>query len=160
MNLTYEKGRFTNAATRGNGLVGENVTPNIRSVRAVPLELHGNSHKVPDLIEVRGEVFLTHAEFKRINEVNEQAGSPTFANPRNAAAGSVRQKDPKITASRRLDAFFYAQGMCDGCGFQSQLELLETYREWGLKTNPNVRGCNGVEEGLRFTDEGRTRKEQ
>jgi DNA ligase (NAD+) len=159
MNITYEKGRFTGAATRGNGLVGENVTPNIRSVRSVPLELHGSSHKVPDLIEVRGEVFLTHAEFKRINEVNEQAGSPTFANPRNAAAGSVRQKDPKITASRRLDVFLYAVGACEGCSFKSQHELLTAYDKWGLKTNPNVKVCKNIEEVLAFTEEWRTHKE-
>src|SRR5439155_15271794 len=96
-------------------------------------------HPTPSLIEVRGEVFLSHEEFARINAGNEEAGLPTFANPRNAAAGSVRQKDPKITASRRLDAFFYAVGACEGRRIESQIELLESYREWGLRTNPNVR---------------------
>src|SRR5205085_262480 len=97
------------------------------------------AERLPSLIEVRGEAFLTHEEFARINEANEQSGAPTFANPRNAAAGSLRQKDPKITASRNLDVFFYAVGACDGLAFSSQYELLQTYREWGLKTNPNVR---------------------
>jgi DNA ligase (NAD+) len=157
ISITYENGKLIRGATRGNGTTGEDITPNVRAIQAIPLQLRG-SH--PGLIEARGEIFLTHDEFARINQDQEEVGSPTFANPRNAAAGSVRQKNPKITASRRLDAFFYAQGMCEGCGFQSQIELLETYREWGLKTNPNVRICKGVEEVLDFTEEWRTRKEQ
>jgi len=172
MNITFERGEFIRAATRGNGTLGEDVTANIRSVRALPIRLEkrelGDSAKanhadaappIPDLIEVRGEVFLTHEEFRRINETNELAGLPTFANPRNAAAGSVRQKDPKITASRRLNVFLYAVGACEGHSFESQIDLLNTYRSWGLRTNPNVRVCSNIAEVLEFTEEWATKKE-
>jgi DNA ligase (NAD+) len=158
MNLTYENGRLTCAATRGSGTAGENVTPNIRTVRAIPLRLKGED--APMLIEVRGEVFLTHGEFARINAANEEASLATFANPRNAAAGSVRQKDPKITAGRRLDVYLYAVGACEGCRFRSQKELLDSYGRWGLKTNPNVRVCASIDEVLAFTEEWREGKER
>jgi DNA ligase (NAD+) len=183
ISLTYEKGRLVTAATRGNGITGEDVTPNIRTIRAIPLSLqtfapHGGepaaalsqpslfeettsieppstslSAGIPELIEVRGEIFLSHEEFARINAAAEQAGAPTFANPRNAAAGSVRQKDPRVTAGRNLDAFFYAVGTCEGRSFESQQELLQTYRTWGLKTNPHVRVCPDIESVLEFTQE-------
>ncbi len=173
INLTYDRGRLNCAATRGNGLVGEDVTPNIRSIRAVLLELRPNdpttqrpavqtkrpNDPTPSLLEARGEVFLTHEEFRRINETNEQAGRPTFANPRNAAAGSVRQKDPKITAARHLNVFLYAIGACEGYFFESQMDLLTTYRAWGLRTNPNVRVCKNIDEVLAFTEEWAWKKE-
>ena len=168
VSLTYEGGRFVTGATRGNGVQGEDVTPNIRTVRSIPLQLTPPqarervppiSLRIPDLIEIRGEIFLSHDEFRRINAAQEEAGLPTFANPRNAGAGSVRQKDPKVTASRKLDGFFYAVGACAECEFSSQHELLETYGAWGLRTNPNVRVCRGVEEVLEFTEDWRQRKE-
>jgi DNA ligase (NAD+) len=102
---------------------------------------------------VRGEVFLSHREFARINAELEESGGKTFANPRNAAAGSLRQKDPLITASRRLDVFFYTVGVCEGHAFSSQMDLLETYRHWGLRTNPNVRVCRDLAEIQTFCDE-------
>jgi len=186
INLTYERGSLVCAATRGNGVVGENVTPNIRTIRSVPLRLGegrkgggeegrqgdketrrqgeeeptpNTQHPTPSLIEVRGEVFLTHEEFRRINEANEEAGLPTFANPRNAAAGSVRQKDPGVTASRRLTVFLYAVGAAEGVRFESQMDLLETYGAWGLRTNPNVRVCGNIDEVLAFTEEWKECKE-
>jgi DNA ligase (NAD+) len=169
ISLTYEHGQLRCAATRGNGFTGEDVTPNVRTIRSIPLRLRqpGQAkraeahcpHPVPTLLEARGEIFLTHQEFARINALNEETGAPTFANPRNAAAGSVRQKDPRVTASRRLDAFFYAVGACEGCYFESQHDLLCAYREWGLKTNPNVRLCANIEEVLQFIEEWATRKE-
>ncbi len=183
ISLTYEKGRLVTAATRGNGITGEDVTPNIRTIRAIPLALVAYAPQnaepavasspsqpslfeetapivssppspaagIPELIEVRGEIFLSHEEFARINAAAEQAGAPTFANPRNAAAGSVRQKDPRVTAGRNLDAFFYAVGACEGRSFESQQELLHTYRAWGLKTNPHMRVCPDIEAVLEFT---------
>lgn len=177
INLTYEQGKLVCGATRGNGTVGENVTPNVRAIRAIPLELRAPSkgqttkpatdlfsaaedtNNLPSLIEVRGEIFLTHEEFARINATNEEAGGTIFANPRNASAGAVRQKDPKITATRRLNAFFYAIGACEGHSFQSQHALLETYLAWGLRTNPNVRVCHDIEQVLTFTEEWGQRKE-
>lgn len=160
INLTYENGRLRTAATRGNGIQGEDVTPNIRTIRAIPAQLKpAEGTPLPSLIEVRGEIFLTHEEFARINTANEQAGTPTFANPRNAASGALRQKDPQITASRRLDAFFYAVGACEGYAFGSQHDLLETYHAYGLRTNPNVRVCADIEAVLTFTEEWASRKE-
>ncbi|HLV78768.1 MAG TPA: NAD-dependent DNA ligase LigA, partial [Chthonomonadaceae bacterium] len=106
----------------------------------------------PALIEVRGEVFMSHKEFARINAELEEQGGRTFANPRNAAAGSLRQKDPRITASRRLDAFMYAVGACEGWTFRTQFELLQTYRAWGLQTNPNVQVCSGIEAVVAFVE--------
>jgi DNA ligase (NAD+) len=114
----------------------------------------------PTLIEIRGEVFMSHKEFKRINEEAEVQGGKTFANPRNAAAGSLRQKDPAITAGRRLDIYLYAVGACEGWSFESQFDLLRTYRHWGLRTNPNVRVCAGLDEVIAYVDEWATRKEE
>lgn len=154
VSLTYERGVLVRAATRGTGMVGEEITPNARTVRCIPLRLHETPGEVvPERIEVRGEVYLSHAEFARINAENEVSGAPTFANPRNAAAGSLRQKDPKVTASRRLEAFFYAVGECVGRTFNSQQELLSTYARWGLPTNPNTRVCQGIDEVLGYIEE-------
>ncbi|MEP6755867.1 MAG: NAD-dependent DNA ligase LigA, partial [Chthonomonadales bacterium] len=163
ISLTYENGSLMQAATRGNGVTGENVTPNIRTIKAVPLKLRTAKAKstsnlfefngVPDLIEVRGEVYLRHDEFARINAENEEAGAPTFANPRNAAAGSLRQKDPTKTAKRNLDVFFYAVGALQGWDFQSQGDMLKTYPEWGLRTNPALKVCHDIRGVLEFTEE-------
>ncbi len=158
VSLTYENGKLTTGATRGSGLTGEDITPNVRTIKAIPLTLRKSQHPIPELIEVRGEIFLTHGEFARINADQEESGKPTFANPRNAAAGSVRQKDPKITASRNLDAYFYGVGACAGHNFENQYELLSTYKEWGLRTNPNVRVCENIEEVLEFTEEWAVKK--
>ncbi len=159
--LTFENGTFTLGATRGDGFVGEDVTPNLRTIPAIPHKLRqpdagglfADGHPIPELIEIRGEVFMLHREFARINADLEETGGRTFANPRNAAAGSLRQKDPSITASRKLDTFLYAVGACDGCEFDSQMDLLETYRRWGLRTNPNVRLCRDIDEVVAFTEE-------
>lgn len=159
ISLTYENGVLVRAATRGDGASGEDVTPNIRTVRSVPLRLGGECQP-PDLIEVRGEIFLTHTEFARINAANEQAGLPTFANPRNAASGSLRQKDPTITASRRLEVFCYAVGACEGIEFESQSQLLEIYRGWGLRTNPDGRVCQGIEAVARYAAEWDEKREK
>src|SRR5262249_30882294 len=114
----------------------------------------------PTLIEVRGEIFMSHKEFARINAEGEESGGRTFANPRNAAAGSLRQKDPKVTASRRLDVFFYAVGACEGWEFQSQYDMLQTYRTWGLRTNPNIRICANLDEVITFCNEWDTKKRE
>jgi DNA ligase (NAD+) len=154
ISLTYENGLLTTAATRGNGTQGEDVTPNIRTVRSIPLKLRTpeDGSPLPQRIEVRGEVFLRHEEFARINLEAEQAGAATFANPRNAASGSLRQKDSRITAQRRLDAFFYAVGEVSGLSFNSQAELLQRYAQWGLRTNPDHAVCAGIDAVLAFTE--------
>ncbi|HLJ55161.1 MAG TPA: NAD-dependent DNA ligase LigA [Chthonomonadaceae bacterium] len=158
VNLTYERGSFVQGATRGDGFTGEDITLNLRTIEAIPRHLKAAGGQLPDFIEIRGEVFLSHHEFARINAEAEEQGSRTFANPRNAAAGSLRQKDPSETAKRRLDIFLYAVGECEGCRFQSQAELLESYARWGLRTNPNIRICPGLEEVIAFCAEWQARK--
>ena len=151
VSLTYEAGRFARGATRGDGFSGEDITSNLRTVRAIPLTLLNIEHRtsnierrIPGIIEVRGEVFLHHDEFQRINREREEAGEPTFANPRNAAAGSVRQLDPTITAKRNLDIFVYGTGFVQGNGFSTHFETLEALRKWGFKANPNTRVCRNI----------------
>jgi DNA ligase (NAD+) len=158
ISLTYADGVLQRAATRGNGLVGEDVTPNVRTIRAIPLSLQAGPGVLPSLVEARGEVYLSHAEFARINQANEETGAPTFANPRNAAAGSLRQKDPTITASRRLDVFFYAVGAFEGQRIASQWDLLDRYRQWGLRTNPHAALCHGVGAVVAFVGDWATRR--
>ncbi|MCA1595893.1 MAG: NAD-dependent DNA ligase LigA, partial [Chloroflexi bacterium] len=147
ISITYEDGRLAAGATRGDGTVGEDVTPNIRTIRSIPLSIPIAS----PLVEVRGEVFLTHDEFQRINQQREAAGQSTFANPRNAAAGSVRQLDSGITAGRTLDFFAYALGEADGFSPESQAELLTTLKEWRFHTNPHWKRLNSIEEVIALT---------
>ena len=159
VSLTYENGKFVQGGTRGNGEVGEDITPNLKTIPALPKTLRdAETSAIPALIEIRGEVFMSHREFARINAETEEKGGKTFANPRNAAAGSLRQKDPTETASRRLDVFLYAVGACEGCQFESQFEMLEIYRKWGMRTNPNIRVCANLEEVISFCDEWGTKK--
>ncbi|MBV9850318.1 MAG: NAD-dependent DNA ligase LigA [Armatimonadetes bacterium] len=144
ISLTYEHGVFKSGATRGDGFTGEDITANLRTVASVPLRLR-ETEGLPHLVEVRGEVYLEHAEFARINAAREAAGEPVFANPRNAAAGSVRQLDSQITAQRKLTVFLYALGYTSSPVARSQWELLETLRAWGFRTNPNVRRCPDID---------------
>jgi DNA ligase (NAD+) len=134
VSLTYEDGRLTVAATRGDGLRGENVTENVRTIRSVPLTLRGQA---PRVVEVRGEVYLPRAAFERLNRQRAADGLPPFMNPRNAAAGALRQLDPRITATRPLDALLYQIGYYDDGGLpRSHWERLELLQEWGFRTNP------------------------
>lgn len=150
MSLTYENGELVTAATRGDGLVGENVTANIKTIRSIPLKLKGKN--IPKKIEVRGEVILSHADFKMLNKQREEADEELFANPRNAAAGSVRQLDSKITASRPLTAFWYAVGEIEMNlePIKTQKELLNALQNWGFKVSEDVKICKGVEAVEKF----------
>ena len=140
--LTYEKGRFTQGATRGDGLTGEDVTANLKTIKMVPLQLAG---RPPALFEVRGEVFINKRDFVRMNEEREKAGEPTFVNPRNCAAGSLGQLDPRITAQRPLSIFFYEVGDTPGVTFATHWEKLALLRELGLRTNPQNELCETLE---------------
>ena len=152
--LVYEDGRLTVGATRGDGINGEDVTPNIRTIRSVPLKLVKPAHgKIPHLLEVRGEAVLTLKAFEKLNRAREEAGEPVFANPRNAAAGSLRQLNPKITASRPLDVFLYSPGVIEGITFKSQWEFLQGIKSLGLRVNPLSRVCNRVEAVLEYWNE-------
>jgi DNA ligase (NAD+) len=132
--LRYEQGRFSIGATRGDGSRGEDITANLRTVRSVPLALKDTP---PPFVEVRGEVYLSRAAFQKINDERAASGQPLFANPRNCAAGSVRQLDSRITARRPLDVFIYALGEAEGWQPRTQWEMLESFSTWGFKTNPN-----------------------
>src|SRR5512145_318353 len=132
--LVYAKGRFVRGATRGDGRVGEDISANLRTIRSLPMVLRGPLAEVEDL-EVRGEVFIPRADFERLNRGLEEAGEPTFANPRNAAAGAVRQKDPAVSARRPLDIVLYHLGHAPGATLATHAEALEALREAGLKTN-------------------------
>ena len=148
--LVYVDGVFTVGSTRGDGRVGEDVTRNLRTIKPVPLRLFPANGEVPRLLEVRGEVYMEKETFRRLNEERERAGEPLFANPRNAAAGSLRQLDPNITASRPLKAFFYAIGRVEGIEIRSQVELLTTFPKLGLPVNPLWKLCKTLDEVKAF----------
>ena len=144
MSLLYEDRRLKIGATRGDGTTGDDMTPNVRTIRSVPLTLASDA---PPALEVRGEVYLTRSGFKRINDEQLQRGDRLFLNPRNAAAGSLRQKDPRITARRPLDFVAYAVGYTEGVDLPSrQWELLADLRRYGFKVNPRNAYCTGIEE--------------
>jgi DNA ligase (NAD+) len=152
--LVYEHGALAVASTRGDGENGEDVTANIKTIKSVPLRLLKPAHgRIPKLLEVRGEVIFPKKAFERLNAERERAGEPVFANPRNAAAGSLRQLDPKITASRPLDIFLYAPGVIEGAEFDSQWEFLHAIRNLGMRTNPLSRVCKGVDKVLDYWNE-------
>ncbi|MFH0777032.1 MAG: NAD-dependent DNA ligase LigA [Candidatus Eisenbacteria bacterium] len=152
--LVYRGGVLTVGSTRGDGTTGEDVTQNLKTIRSIPLRLRGRpGDRVPELIEVRGEVIIRVEEFGGLNEEREREGEPLFANPRNAAAGSLRQLDPAVTAARPLEAFFYGVGRVEGVSYRTQWELLEALPELGLRANPHARLCNTVAEAVVYYGE-------
>lgn len=151
--VIYEEGRLKVGSTRGDGFTGEDVTLNLKTIRTLPLNLIKKYEPVPARLEVRGEVFIRLEDFRKLNRQREERGEPAFANPRNAAAGSLRQLDPNITAKRPLDIFFYGVGEVTGRRFETHWDILRTLREWGLKTNPLNRPCQGIHEAVDFYKE-------
>ncbi len=143
LSLRYEQGRLVSAATRGDGSVGENVTNNARTIADIPQVLNGAA---PDVLEVRGEVYMSHADFAALNEKQEKDGKPVFANPRNAAAGSLRQLDSKITASRVLRFFAYAWGEVSEMPASTQMGMVEKFQSYGFTINPLMRRFESVPE--------------
>ena len=158
--LVYEDGVFTVGSTRGDGYVGEDVTRNLRTIRQLPLKLLPAGGTVPRLIEVRGEVYMEKEAFRRLNEERAQTGEPLFANPRNAAAGSLRQLDPGVTAGRPLKLFCYALGRVEGIEIRSQEELLVTLSKLGFPVNPLWRRCEAPEEAIDFYHELLERRDE
>jgi DNA ligase (NAD+) len=157
--LVYERGQFVVGSTRGDGVNGENITQNLRTIKTIPLQLIRKEIPVPDRLEVRGEAIMQLKKFKELNRKREEIGEPPFANPRNAAAGSVRQLDPKITAERPLETYLYGLGEVRGWTFKTQWEVLKTLPKWGLRTNPHVRKCKGIEEVLGYYHEINEKRE-
>src|SRR5262245_34385801 len=147
--LLYERGRLVRGATRGDGRVGEDVTQNLRTIRSLPVVLKGRLATSPGL-EVRGEVFMPRAEFERLNRTLEESGESAFANPRNAAAGAVRQKDPAVTARRPLDIFLYHVSHAAGVTFTTYTETLEALREAGFRTNPRAARCASMDDVIAY----------
>jgi DNA ligase (NAD+) len=149
ISLLYLDGELVRAATRGDGQTGENITTNARTIRSVPLTLRGD--KVPTRLEVRGEVVMPHGGFADLNARQEAAGQKVFANPRNAAAGSLRQLDSRITAERPLEFYAYSMAQLEGIAEpETHAAMLDALRDWGLRVNPEVRVCGGVEALLDF----------
>ena len=148
VNLLYEAGRLVQGSTRGDGFQGEDITTNVRTIAAIPMQLAGNDP--PAAVEIRGEVLIFQHDFERLNEQLEQAGQRSFVNPRNAASGSLRQLNPAITAQRPLRFFAYALGECQGHVPETQFDLLQRFRQWGLPTAPHVERLHGIEACLAY----------
>ena len=148
--LVYENGFFVNGSTRGDGITGEDITQNLKTITAIPLSLRKNGQKTPPLLEVRGEVFITKDGFKKLNRNQEKEERSPFANPRNAAAGSLRQLDSKITATRPLSIYCYEAGRIDGISFDTHEDFLSTLKEWGFPVNPEIQKVNNAETMVAF----------
>ena len=147
--LVYENGLFSYGSTRGNGEVGEDITNNLKTIKGIPLKLN-NGYKIPSLLEVRGEVYIDHEDFKKINKDRQAQELQPFANPRNLAAGSLRQLNPNITSERPLKIFCYAPGVIEGLSFNSQKEFLNTLPKWGLPVNPLIECNEGIESIINY----------
>lgn len=149
VSIIYEKGEFKLAATRGDGYTGENVTHNIKTIASVPLSLVGKN--IPELLEVRGEVFMTHKSFEELNNKQRKKGEKLFANPRNAAAGSLRQLDPKITAQRSLSFYAYSIGEYNGqVDFKTHIQVLNQLKEWGIPVSPETKEMKNLKQCLQY----------
>ncbi|HKA25725.1 MAG TPA: NAD-dependent DNA ligase LigA, partial [Gaiellaceae bacterium] len=145
INLVYENGAFVRGATRGDGYQGEDVTPNLRTIAAIPLQMR-NSDDAPPVLEVRGEVYMPLSGFREFNERLTAEAKPTAPNPRNAAAGSLRQKDSSITASRPLSIWVYGVGQRDGLPAETHFETLAWLRDHGFRTNPYAERLESIDE--------------
>ena len=148
--LIYENGKFVNGSTRGDGNTGEDITSNLKTIKGIPLILRDDIISLPDLVEVRGEVFIRKKDFKLLNTKRSQSNKQPFANARNAAAGSLRQLDPKITAKRSLSIYCYQAGVVDGINLNTHSEFLERLKNWGLPVNPEVKIVKGIEKVIQF----------
>jgi DNA ligase (NAD+) len=149
--LVYVDGLFVQGSTRGNGVRGEDITQNLRTIKTIPLRLIAVAHNpLPQRLEVRGEVYMTKRDFQRLNARREEEGEPTFANPRNASAGALRQLDPRITAGRPLAMFCYGVGGVEGITFQTHWDVLQSLARWGFSINPHSERCQGIEAALAY----------
>ncbi|MGD8591740.1 MAG: NAD-dependent DNA ligase LigA [Gammaproteobacteria bacterium] len=159
ISIVYENGHLVQAATRGDGFTGEDVTQNVRTIKSVPLKLVGKGY--PPLLEVRGEVYMPKAGFAALNEKQQAAGVKTFANPRNAAAGSLRQLDSSITATRPLAMYCYGVGRVEGAELPSRhSKILQSLKQWGLRVSPEIKTVEGIKGCLDYFDGISKRREQ
>ena len=148
--LVYEQGRFTVGSTRGDGIRGENVTQNLKTIHTIPLQMLTTGAPIPALLEVRGEVYMDLEEFDKLNRERLSKGEPAFANPRNAAAGSLRQLDPAVTASRPLKIYCYGLGEVKGADFQNHWDILDHLQKWGFRVNPLIERCSGINAAIGY----------
>ena len=158
--LVYEDGRFAVGSTRGDGIRGEDITLNLKTIRSIPLGLRADKREPPQRLEVRGEVFLSRKAFQLMNREREEEAAPVFANPRNAAAGSLKQLDSTITAKRPLDIFCHGSGVVAGVQFATQMEFLQALKDWGLKPVPLTKICRSLKEILNYQSEMETRRDE
>ncbi len=155
--LRYEDGILVQAATRGDGTEGEDITPNVRTIKDVPLHL---KDKPPGVLEVRGEIYMSHKEFAALNKRQEKEGKSVYANPRNSAAGSVRQLDSAITASRALNFFAYTWGEISRLPARTQWDMLQAFKDYGFPINPLTRRCENCRRGSRILPPHRRKARQ
>lgn len=162
VSLWYEKGLFVRGATRGDGFKGDDVSANLRTIRQIPLKLEppGRRQKIPSVLEIRGEIYLPNKEFQRLNDDREDAGEPQFANPRNAAAGTLKLLDPRITTKRRLCIFAYAIGYFEELELATHKECLEMLRGFGLPVNPYTRLCENIESVIQYCNDWDKRRSE
>lgn len=157
--VIYENGKYVRGSTRGDGINGEDVTENIRTIRSVPLVLR-DEYKVPSFLAVRGEVIMHIDDFEKLNKELIEKGEEPLANPRNAAAGSLRRLDPRETAARPLDIFFYEIMSVEGVDIKTQWDALQALKKWGLKTNPYAKKCRNIEEAIEYHKEMEEKREK
>tara|TARA_Y100000739_G_scaffold220312_1_gene219678 strand:- start:1390 stop:3393 length:2004 start_codon:yes stop_codon:yes gene_type:complete len=148
--LIYENGKFVNGSTRGDGNTGEDITSNLKTINSIPLILRDDISPLPDLVEVRGEVFIRKSDFEILNNQRSKEDNQPFANARNAAAGSLRQLDPKITATRSLSIYCYQAGVIDGIDLNTHSEFLERLKGWGLPVNPEIQIVKGIKKAIQY----------
>jgi len=161
MEIVYEKGVYKAAGTRGDGVTGEDVTLNVKTIKEIPIYLIENDKfPIPERIDVRGEVYMLVEDFKKLNEENLKKGEKTFANPRNAASGSLRQLDPRITAERKLKFFAWGVGYYEGIKFETQEEILEALRSFGFPVNPLIKKCKNIQEVIEFYQKMKEEREK
>ena len=158
--VVYVDGVFTAGSTRGDGYTGENITQNLRTLKTLPLRLRSDIRAVPAYLEVRGEVFMKHSDFSALNGRQLEAQKPAFANPRNAAAGSLRQLDSRITASRNLQINIYAAGRIDNFKVPDHMEFFQALKDWGFPVNPRYKLCQTIKEVLEFHQRLEAEREQ
>ena len=158
--LLYEKGKWVRGATRGDGIKGDDVSMNLKTIRSIPLVFDDGVREIPKLIEVRGEVYMTKPAFAKINREKEKKGEELFANPRNAAAGSLKLLDPKIVALRGLDIFVWGTGHCEGMSFRTHAEVLDYLKKCGFRVNPHYKVCSTIDEVIDYCDSWENKKDK
>jgi DNA ligase (NAD+) len=159
ISLLYEDGVWVRGATRGDGVRGDDVTNNLKTIRSIPMKLEGSGGKPPSVIEIRGEVYMTKSTLEKINREKAKSDEEPFANPRNAAAGSLKLLDPALVAKRKLNIFVWGVGECRPFGFKTQAEVLERLKDAGFRVNPYYKVCGSVDEVIKYCDSWEPRRD-